>query len=72
MMSERKTRSATDHYLIGPEEPCIRAGTKLLTGKNVMQYLMFRKSLPEYKSTVSVRLRGPKDVMGWDLVLLQQ
>ena len=49
-MTDRKTRSTTDHFLIGSEEPCIRAGTKLLTGKSMMQYLMFRKNLPENKT----------------------
>ena len=49
MTSKIKTRSATDHFLIGSEQAAIKAGSQILTPRAMLQYVMFRKNSQDLK-----------------------
>ena len=52
-MAGVKSRSSTDHFLLGQEEESVRgrsgSGNKLLLTKDMMRYFMYRKNLPQFR-----------------------
>ena len=54
-MAKVRKRSDTDHFLVGFEQPSVvhgqGSGSKILTTRAMLQYFLYRKNQPEFRST---------------------